>query len=558
MPDNFETNSASGGVTFASDEISTVHHQRVKIQTGADGSATDVSATNPLPIEGPDAENAAVSGNPLLAGGRYDASPRTLGDGDVGAVALDADGAVHISDGGNTLTVDGTVTANAGTGTFTVDNGGTFAVQADSTVTDDAAYTAGSGQGVAIMGFATSDSVDSGDIGALAMDTARNLKVSIEADNAGVGGGTQYAVDTALGATPTGTLAVGKRDDALSSLTPVEGDAVELRVDANGALWTVSNQDVMLGTDFSSVLGTSSLITGTQADNLANTTDGLQTTGLNYYFDGSSWDRVRGDQTDGMLVNLGSNNDVINSGTFAVQEDGAALTALQLIDNVVATDGSTSPTQGNMVCGHDGTNAQRIATDTSGNLQIDVISSIPAGTNNIGDVDVDSVVPGTAATNLGKAQDSAVGSTDTGVAMLLKRDDEQSAVTPVDGDYVVPTVDKFGKTKVTLHPDATSEPKRAVIDAASSGDNTLVAAAGAGIKIRVTSAFMVSAGTVNVRFESGASGTALTGQMNLVANTGFVLPFNPDGWFETSDNALLNLELSAAVSVDGALTYVEV
>lgn len=96
------------------------------------------------------------------------------------------------------------------------------------------------------------------------------------------------------------------------------------------------------------------------------------------------------------------------------------------------------------------------------------------------------------------------------------------------------------------------------IDVASSGNNTLLAAQGAGNKIRVLSLFLVSAGTVNVRFESGANGTALTGQMNLVANTGFVLPFNPAGWFETADNTLLNLELSAAISVDGAYTYVVV
>src|SRR3990167_6031111 len=56
--------------------------------------------------------------------------------------------------------------------------------------------------------------------------------------DSGCAGGTQYAVDTALGATPTGTLAIAIRDDALGALTPVEGDAIGLRVDANGALWT--------------------------------------------------------------------------------------------------------------------------------------------------------------------------------------------------------------------------------------------------------------------------------------------------------------------------------
>lgn len=121
-----------------------------------------------------------------------------------------------------------------------------------------------------------------------------------------------------------------------------------------------------------------------------------------------------------------------------------------------------------------------------------------------------------------------------------------------------------GEQMMTLAGKVFSESKRAAIDAASSGDNTLVAAAGTdpdslvGLKIRVTSLFLIAAGAVNVRFESGASGTALTGQMNLTTNSGIVLPYNPDGWFETSANELLNLELSDAISVDGALTYVEV
>ena len=100
-------------------------------------------------------------------------------------------------------------------------------------------------------------------------------------------------------------------------------------------------------------------------------------------------------------------------------------------------------------------------------------------------------------------------------------------------------------------------PKYVIIDAATSGDNTILAAV-TSKKIRVLALFLVSAGTVNVRFESGAGGTALSGQMNLVANTGFVLPYNPVGWFETASNTLLNLELSAAISCDGSLTYIEV
>lgn len=100
-------------------------------------------------------------------------------------------------------------------------------------------------------------------------------------------------------------------------------------------------------------------------------------------------------------------------------------------------------------------------------------------------------------------------------------------------------------------------PKFAVIDNASSGDNTIVAAVSSK-KIRVLSVVLISTGTVNVRFESGAGGTALTGVMNLVANTGFSTGYSPVGHFETAAGALLNLELSGAVSVDGFLTYIEV
>lgn len=39
------------GATIAADEIGGVLHQRVKVSIGDDGSATDVSETNPMPVE---------------------------------------------------------------------------------------------------------------------------------------------------------------------------------------------------------------------------------------------------------------------------------------------------------------------------------------------------------------------------------------------------------------------------------------------------------------------------------------------------------------------------
>jgi hypothetical protein len=100
---------------------------------------------------------------------------------------------------------------------------------------------------------ATNDPYTDTDVGTLSLAVRQDVQSDFGADGdfvplsidangalrvAGGGGGTEYAVDDALGATPTGKLALAIRDDALSALTPVEGDAIGLRVGSTGALWT--------------------------------------------------------------------------------------------------------------------------------------------------------------------------------------------------------------------------------------------------------------------------------------------------------------------------------
>jgi hypothetical protein len=75
LADNFTVSApTSTGSTFAADEVAGVLHQRVKIQYGVDGAATDVCDATPLPVD-------------------------------------DAGGTITVDDGGGALTVDGTVTA---------------------------------------------------------------------------------------------------------------------------------------------------------------------------------------------------------------------------------------------------------------------------------------------------------------------------------------------------------------------------------------------------------------------------------------------------------------
>lgn len=51
MADTFTANPGSGGSTFASDDISSVHYPRIKLVHGADGTNDgDISTANPYPV----------------------------------------------------------------------------------------------------------------------------------------------------------------------------------------------------------------------------------------------------------------------------------------------------------------------------------------------------------------------------------------------------------------------------------------------------------------------------------------------------------------------------
>lgn len=180
--------------------------------------------------------------------------------------------AVNVQDGGNSLTVD---------------NGGTFVVQED---------------GAALTALQIIDNP-------VFVDDAAFTLASSSVEMAGA-----------------------TRDDVLSTLTAVEGDAVPLRVNSTGALHITG---AAAGTEFNEDTAHTTGAAGPQilgvrrdADTSPVTTDG------DYHhlvFNDSGALKV--EAFDG-----GDSFTVDNAGTFVVQEDGAALTALQLIDNPVFVD----------------------------------------------------------------------------------------------------------------------------------------------------------------------------------------------------------------------------
>lgn len=88
-----------------------------------------------------------------------------------------------------------------------------------------------------------------------------------------------------------------------------------------------------------------------------------------------------------------------------------------------------------------------VNTDATGNVWTRIGPELPAGTQNIGDVDVVSVVPGTGATNLGKAEDAVHGSGDVGVMALAVRVDAAAAQGGA-GDYVPILTDASGRLHI--------------------------------------------------------------------------------------------------------------
>lgn len=192
-----------------------------------------------------------------------------------------------------------------------------------------------------------------------------------------------------------------------------------------------------------------------------------------------------------------------------------------------------------------------INVDSSGHLwvRIGAMTALPAGTNNIGDVDIASAIP--AGTNLiGKVGiDQTTPGTTNGVVI---KDSSGNAIDQTATINVAQDVNamKNGNTSLT--------PKFAKIAASSSGNNTLIAAV-ASKKIRVLAYNLMGNGAVNAKFQDGAGGTDLTGLKYIAAaGGGICAPFNPIGWFETTANTLLNLNLSGAVAVGGEIVYVEV
>lgn len=326
--DNFEANPGTGGDTFAADDVGGVKIPRSKIVIGDDGSNDgDVSAANPLPVTG----TLAVTHSALTELG--------------GAINASAQMDVNLAASGVTVPV-----SNAG-----------LTELAAVVFVDDAAFTAATSSVAAVGGIVTSDSVDSGDVGAFAMLANRQQKVTLY-DSSGVelavGGGTQYTEDAAAAANPVGNAMIVVRDDnRAGSLTNTDGDNVALRGNNNGELYVKHTDSVAIThaalTELAGAIDTevqvdvvsstlpSGAATSAKQDTIIGHVDGVETLlggGLPAALGAQGALKIEG-VASGTAVPVSvatiPSHAVTNAGVFAVQVDGSALTALQLIDDAV-------------------------------------------------------------------------------------------------------------------------------------------------------------------------------------------------------------------------------
>lgn len=236
-------------------------------------------------------------------------------------------------------------------------------------------------------------------------------------------------------------------------------------------------------------------------------------------------------QTDVTVLDVGRQAAAASKSVALATEDKAVLDNLTTIAGAVRAEDVASAD------GHAGIVAMAVRKGTPANtsgtdgdyemLQISAgrlwtSAALEAGTNaigklaansgvDIGDVDVTSVVPGTTATSLGKAEDAAHSSGDTGVMALAVRKDSAASFAGTDGDYAPLQLDANGALRVTGSSGATEYTE----DAAAASDP--VGSMMMAVRRDTLSASEVSADGDNVALKATSKGELNTHDAALLA-----------------------------------------
>lgn len=468
MADNVELDPGTGGATIATDDVGGVQYQVVKLAVGADGAASLVANANPIPISDAGGSLTVDAASlPLPTGASTAAKQPALGTaGTASTDVLSVQGIaamtpLQVGDNSASLTVD----APVGTPVFVrlsdgsaaistlpvslatvpshaVTNAGTFATQVDGAaltalqlidnlvLAEDAAH--GSGD-PGLMPLAVRRDADTslvgtdGDYAPLQVNASGSLKVAITA-GAGSGGTSIADGATFTRDTTSVTLAAAAVESSAPTLT--NGDAAALSMTTGGAL---------------RVAVASGGIAGIAEDSAAaGGEEGIMMLAVRRDA-ASSGVSADGDFAALSVDSNGALRVVGSSGTTQYAEDVAHASGDQLcIAGAVRRDTAA------VGSGTDG-DYSTLNVNASGRLYTSatVDAALPAGTNNIGDVDVLTLpnVTLAAGTNTNEVVgDAAHGAAVAGNPLLAGLEGRSTAPTAVDdGDVVRALATLLGK-----------------------------------------------------------------------------------------------------------------
>lgn len=269
------------------------------------------------------------------------------------------------------------------------------------------------------------------------------------------------------------------------------------------------------------------------------------------------------DATAGLKVDLGADNDVTvaslplptGASTSAKQDtqitaEQAIQTSVELIDDAVkADDAAFTPATTKVVMSgfeYDDTSPDVVDEGDAGAARMsarrEVYTQIRDAAGNERGINVDangeigigavrtSVTPGTSAAHLGKAEDNAHASGDTGVAVWGVRQDIPNATAAASGDYHYLATDMVGGLRTALYETdfavlGTNHVKKYYTNAGAVTDG-IVWSPAAGKRWYVTDLIIsVSAATTVLIEDDKVGGDEAVMKLDLAANSGLVVPF---------------------------------
>lgn len=569
-----------------------------KQDTGNTSLASAVTALqiidNIVQVDDADFTDNTTPGVPVM--GVYESTPSAVTDGDLGVAGLTSDRQLKVFD-------SGVVTAVTGVGDLidariTACNTGAVVISSALPVGDnnignvDLASAIPAGDAV-IGRVKLTDGTDVADI--LDLSNSNPLTVAI-VDGSGTqitsfGGGTQYTEgDTDASITGTALMWEDTGDTlrAASAAKPLPVNVVSgggtggiaYVDDADFTAATTSGTPIMGVADGAAAVTTGDLgVVGITTDRKLYTYDDTVNTSV-----GSIWTlidsisgggatiaseatlalietsaaTIAGAVTGGqMQVDIASS--ALPSGASTSANQSTIITSLQLLDDGIATVASAITTKGMAAVGTDGTNARILKTDSSGELQVDVLT-LPAVTGT-GTFQVQ--VSGDALTALQLiddvifADDAAFTAGTSKVAVIGGRGSRaRRTAASADGDATALATDRYGRVQTTgIDLSATA------VQVTASGDTALVAAPGAGSRLKIlrveaSNSHATVAVTAGLK-TAAMNGGSVFGKKYLPALGGQAVWQFPGGHLLCGDNEAFNANLSAGSTTIEMTVYYE-